>query len=174
MGASWCPLRMLKPVRAAQKPAQGEDQACQERGCAAALQVPAQPVGEQRTLKVNQNEAPVQYAQADLAALERQVRKEPVERVAGAEHLPQERLAAPLVGIPEREAQMTPLGRLKLEPGEFMVDHVRADNPGSTRRWRCRRQAAERRPRGSPRCRAVVPSRRSTREEGYLPGTTWP
>jgi hypothetical protein len=71
---------------------------------------------------MDDHEIPLQEAKADKTIAQGQGKQNPVYRIGSAGlHLADQRLASPLVRVPERELSLVQGGRLKLEPGQYLV-----------------------------------------------------
>ena len=130
----WSPDRSVQhlgPSDGAAVAAQSERRAGDDGGRATALQVATEPVTEERPHVVQEDEVPIQMRKRDTAIAQRQKEQDPVEWIGYAGlSLSDERLAAPMIRVPERESALMPFGRLKLIPGQHLVDDVRMIEPG--------------------------------------------
>ena len=89
-------------------------------------QIAAQRITEHPAQPVNQHPIPVERADRYMPIAQRHGEEHPVQRIGDARlHLANQRMAAPLVGVPQRKSPGVKLARLEIQPGTDHVGQVR-------------------------------------------------
>ncbi len=166
-GSPHSAVQHLRPLDVGHVARQRERCARANGGETAQAQVACQQIAEQRGEKVDQDEIPVRDLERDVAVPERRGPEQPIQR---EEHagliLSQQRLAAPVVRVPDGKLSVAPLPGLFGDERQHLRAEVAAVEPGvlvgerDFPKHRDRQREKDQRRPGSPeRARGEAPSR---------------
>ncbi len=148
----------LRPVGVPHKSGEREDRSAEDRREVPSLQIAAQCIAEHRAQPMNQHPIPVQRGDGNVPVAQGHREKNPVQRIGDAGlHLPDQRMAAPLVRIPKGKPSRVKFARFEIQPGAHDVGEIRTLQEGPVRRdgelpveARRQQQEHEKRARGAP------------------------